>query len=73
MLQGKAKIRLRKLLTDEVVECDLDGGFPSFVDIPTLHTHSVTNVGEDELITLFWIDEFFDPDSPDTYFEEVVQ
>lgn len=73
VLQGKAKIRLRKLLTGEVVECDLDGDFPSFVDIPTLHTHSITNVGDDELITLFWTDEFFDPDSPDTYFEEVVQ
>jgi UDP-2-acetamido-2,6-beta-L-arabino-hexul-4-ose reductase len=73
VLQGKAKIRLRKLLTGEVVECDLDGSFPSFVDIPTLHTHSITNVGDDELITLFWTDEFFNPDSPDTYFEEVVQ
>jgi UDP-2-acetamido-2,6-beta-L-arabino-hexul-4-ose reductase len=51
----------------------LDGSFPSFVDIPTLHTHSITNVGDDELITLFWTDEFFNPDSPDTYFEEVVQ
>lgn len=73
VLQGKAKIKLRKLFSDDVIECDLDGNFPSFVDIPTLHTHSITNIGDDELITLFWTDEFFDPNSPDVYFEEVVQ
>lgn len=71
VLQGKAKIRLRKLFTDDVIECNLDGDYPSFVDIPTFHTHSITNVGDNELITLFWTDEFFDPNSPDTYFEEV--
>ena len=73
VLQGKARIQLRKLFSDDVVSFELDGDAPSYVDIPTLHTHSITNVGDDELITLFWADEFFDADSPDTYFEEVVK
>ena len=72
VLQGKAKIQLRKLFSDEVISYDLDGNVPSYVDIPTMHTHSITNVGENELITLFWSDEFFDPDTPDTTFEEVL-
>lgn len=71
VLQGKAQIRLRKLFTDEVITYELDGTTPSYVDIPTMHTHSITNVGDDELITLFWADEFFDPENPDTTFEEV--
>ena len=33
--------------------------------------HNITNVGTSELITLFWADEIFDPENPDTYFEEV--
>lgn len=71
VLQGKAKIKLRKLFTDDVIVYELDGDTPAFVDIPTLHTHSITNVGDAELITLFWSDEFYDPENPDTYFENV--
>ena len=71
VLQGKAQIKLRKLFGDEIIVYDLNGEAPAFVDIPTLHTHSITNVGLTELITLFWSDEFFDPDNPDTYWEDV--
>ncbi|MEN8170718.1 MAG: NAD-dependent epimerase/dehydratase family protein [Pseudomonadota bacterium] len=71
VLQGSAQIQLRKLYSDEVVTYELDGNSPSFVDIPTLHTHSITNVGDNELITLFWSDEFYDPQQPDTTYEEV--
>ncbi len=71
VLQGKAQIKLRKLFTDEIIVYDLDGAAPAFVDIPTLHTHSITNAGNTELITLFWSDEFYDPDNSDTYLEDV--
>ncbi len=73
VLQGKARIQLRKLFNDDVISLELDGDEPSYVDIPTLHTHSITNIGDNELITLFWADEFFDAESSDTYFEEVVK
>lgn len=71
VLQGQAVVRIRKLFTDNVIEYHLDGNTPSFIDIPTLHTHNITNIGDTDLITLFWADEFFDPENPDTYFEEV--
>ena len=71
VLQGKAQIKLRKLFTNEVISFELDGTSPAFVDIPTLHTHSITNIGNSELMTLFWSDEFFDPENPDTFFEKV--
>lgn len=68
VLTGKAEIKLRKLFTDEVISYQLDGSTPSYVDIPTLHTHNITNIGEEELITLFWTDEFYDADKPDTFY-----
>ncbi len=71
VLQGKAEIKLRKLFGSEVISYRLDGDKPGFVDIPTLHTHNITNIGDNELITLFWADEFYDPEKPDTFFEEV--
>ena len=36
------------------------------VDIPPGYTHSIENVGEGELVTLFWASEVFDPERPDT-------
>ena len=71
VLKGYSEVKLRKIFSDEIITYNLDGENPSYIDIPTLHTHSITNVGTDELITLFWADEFYDPNSPDTYFEAV--
>ncbi|HEY5463302.1 MAG TPA: NAD-dependent epimerase/dehydratase family protein [Hanamia sp.] len=71
VISGKAKIELRKIGTKEVLQFDLDGENPSFVDMPVWFTHNITNIGKEDLVTLFWINEFFDPNDPDTYFENV--
>ena len=71
VLKGKAIIRLRKLFTEDIIEYVIDGTKPTYVDIPTLHTHNITNIGDNELITLFWSNEIFDPENPDTYWEDV--
>lgn len=71
VIQGKASIKLRKYGTDEVIEYILDGSEPAYVDMPVWYTHNITNIGDTELLTLFWINEFYDPSDPDTYFEEV--
>ena len=71
MLRGQAEIRLRKLFTDEVVTFPVTGDHPAIIDMPTMWVHSITNTGPDELITLFYADEIFDPARPDTYPEEV--
>jgi UDP-2-acetamido-2,6-beta-L-arabino-hexul-4-ose reductase len=71
VIKGKAIIELRRIGTNEILRFDLDGEQPSFVDMPCWYTHNITNVGDDELITLFWINEFFNPDDQDTYFEKV--
>lgn len=71
VINGKAKIELRRIGTHKVISFDLDGSDPSFVDIPVWYTHNITNVGEDELYTILWINEHFDANDPDTYFEKV--
>ena len=69
VIKGRASIALRRIGTDKVIMFDLDGEQPSYVDMPVWYTHNITNTGNEELITLFWINEFYDPDDPDTFFE----
>ncbi len=71
VISGKASIKLRKIGTNEVIEYIVDGSEPGFVDMPIWFTHNITNIGDDELITLFWINEFYDQEDPDTFYEEV--
>lgn len=71
VIKGKAKIELRKIGTDEVISYLLDGKKPTFVDMPIWHTHNITNIADEELITLFWINELYNPEDADTYFEPV--
>lgn len=68
---GEAEICLRKLFSDEVVTFKVNGNAPSFIDIPTFYTHNITNTGTTELVTLFWANEIFSPERPDTYAELV--
>ncbi len=71
VISGKAKIELRRIGTDEVITYLLNGNNPSFVDMPIWTTHNITNIGETELFTLFWINEPYNPDDPDTFYEQV--
>jgi UDP-2-acetamido-2,6-beta-L-arabino-hexul-4-ose reductase len=71
VIKGKARIKLRRIGTDKVMNFDLDGNEPSYVDMPIWYTHNITNVGNEELYTIFWINEFFDPNDMDTFFEKV--
>lgn len=71
VIKGKANIDLRKIGTSEVLSFELDGEKPAFVDMPVWYSHNITNTGSEDLLTLFWINEFFDPNDPDTYFEKV--
>lgn len=71
VISGKALIQLRKIGTDKVIDYYLDGSEPAYVDMPIWTTHNIKNIGDTELITLFWINEPFDPDDADTYFVNV--
>ena len=71
VLGGEAVIRIRRLFSSQVLEFPVSGELPQYIDIPTLHTHNITNTGPSELTTLFWAHEIFDPEHPDTLVESV--
>ena len=71
VIKGKALISLRKIGTTQIQDFHLDGSAPAYVDMPVWYTHNITNIGEDELYTIFWINEFYNPEDADTYLETV--
>ncbi len=71
VVYGKGLIQFRKIGTEEVIEYKVEGEDPRIVDIPPGYTHNIKNTGETDMITLFWANEIFDPQNPDTYFEKV--
>lgn len=71
VIKGKALIQLRKIDSNTVHNFELDGDEPSFVDMPIWYTHNIKNIGTETLYTIFWINEPFDPNNPDTFFEIV--
>lgn len=71
VVEGEAVIRIRRIDSDEVSEIFVSGQQLTPVEIPVGCTHSITNVGQTDLVTLFWANEVFDPSRPDTYYLEV--
>lgn len=71
VVKGEAEIGLRRLLHDDVVTFRLSGDNPAFVDMPTLWVHNIRNVGNTELVTMFWADQLLNPENPDQYPEKV--
>ena len=71
VVSGEATISMRQLFTDTVTTYRVNGAEPVAIDMPPLTTHNIVNVGEGELVTLFWSNDHFDPDNPDTYPEPV--
>jgi UDP-2-acetamido-2,6-beta-L-arabino-hexul-4-ose reductase len=73
VLQGEALIRFRHIESDQVIEYRVRGDEYRVLDIPPGYTHSLENVGGDELVTLFWASEIFDLERPDTCFAPVIE
>ena len=71
VIGGKAKISLRKIGSSKVYDYILDGEKPCYVDMPIWFTHNITNIGKIPLITAFWINEAYNFEDADTYFEVV--
>jgi UDP-2-acetamido-2,6-beta-L-arabino-hexul-4-ose reductase len=68
VLSGEGLIRVRQIEGTEIHEYRVRGENYRVVDILPGYAHSITNVGASELIAVFWADEVFDADRPDTYF-----
>ena len=71
VVEGQGVIRMRQVESSHVVEYRIRGEEFQVVDIPPGYVHSIENVGDGDMVTLFWSSEIFDPDMPDTYFVPV--
>jgi len=71
VVSGKGVIRFRKIGEEKVLEYFVSGEKLEVVDIPIGYTHNIENLGDTDMITFMWCNECFDPDKPDTFFEEV--
>lgn len=73
VVQGEGVIRFRRIDYAEVLEYPVNGDEIKVVDIPPGYTHSIENTGDSEMIVLFWANQIFNPDEPDTYFTPVIK
>ncbi len=78
VVKGTGLIQLRKIGTDDagnpypVVNYHVNGEEMTVVEMIPGYTHNIINLSDTEdLVTFMWCNECFDPEKPDTYFEEV--
>ena len=72
VVSGKGLIQLRKIDSNEVLNFEVSGDKIEAVQMLPGYTHNIINLSDTEdLVTLMWANESFDPNRPDTYFEPV--
>lgn len=71
VVEGQGLIRMRSIEGGPIVEYAVNGPAYQVVDVPPGYTHSISNIGAGEMVTVFWSSEIFNPDDPDTYFSPV--
>ena len=68
VVRGEGVIRFRRIDCDEIIEYHVSGEKLQVVDIPCGYTHNIENVGQEDMVTVMWANERFDPDHPDTFY-----
>lgn len=72
VVSGHGLIQERRIGSDEVLEFEVSGERIQAVHMLPGYTHNIINLSETEnLVTLMWANEIFDPNKPDTFFEPV--
>lgn len=71
VVSGKARIRERRIGTNEVEEYIVDGSRIQSIIMKPSFSHEITNIGDTDLVTIMTCNEIFDPDKPDTFFEKI--
>lgn len=71
VVSGRGVIRFRQIDSDEIIEYFVSGNKLEVVDIPVGYTHNIENLGDSDMVTIMWVNEVFDKESPDTFYQEV--
>lgn len=74
VVSGHGLIQERKIGSDEVIEFEVSGDKIEAIHMLPGYTHNIINLSDTEdLVTVMWANESFDPNRPDTFFEKVVK
>ncbi|MBO5578431.1 MAG: NAD-dependent epimerase/dehydratase family protein [Bacilli bacterium] len=68
---GKSEIKQRNIKTNEMITDVVDGSHPNPINIRIGYTHQIKNIGDTNTHTIMWISEIYNPETHDTYREEV--
>lgn len=70
VVEGEAVISLQNLKNGQIIRFHVSCDKPRVIDVPPGYVHSITNVGNGDLVTIFWADEIFDAANSDTYLKQ---
>jgi UDP-2-acetamido-2,6-beta-L-arabino-hexul-4-ose reductase len=71
VIEGKAIIKFRKITEKKIYSMIVNGNRPVCIDIPNFFTHNIKNIGDSDLLTLFFSNELYNPKLSDTFFDKV--
>jgi len=71
VVKGQGIIRFRKIDEEDIIDYVVSGDKLEVIDIPTGYTHNIQNLGDEDMVTIMWANEAFDPQKPDTHYLEV--
>ena len=71
VIEGEAKIRMRKMGDNKIKEYHVSGKNVQLFDTPVMYTHNIENVGDSKMVAVFWVSKLLDKNDIDTYWENV--
>lgn len=71
VVAGKGVVRFRNIFTENIIEYFVGAEKLEVIDIPVGYTHNIENLGDTDMVTIMWANEYLDKNNPDTHFLEV--
>lgn len=71
VVSGTAIIRFRKINSNDIIEYKVSGDDLIVLDVPVGYTHNIENTGETDMVMIIWVNEIFDKNNPDTFFDKI--
>ena len=67
VVAGRGVIRFRSPFEKDIYSYEVSGESLTVIDVPPGYIHTIENIGSDDLVTLMWANEVFNPEQPDTW------
>ncbi len=71
VVSGRARIRFRNILTNDLHEIEVSDRVSEIIDTIPGWVHDISNIGDTTLVVLLWANEIFDKNNPDTIYSQI--